>query len=88
MVYNVSYDLCEPGQKYKKLHELIVKISNNRWAHILDSTYIIQSSSSSEQIYKYLSSALDKNDKIFISEVLNYYGYLESEHIEYIKGLF
>ncbi len=89
MVYNISYDLHEPGQKYKELHGLIVKASNDRWAHILDSTYIIQSSSSAEQIYNYLSEALDKNDKIFISEVTqNYSGFLDSDHDPYINGLF
>lgn len=89
MVYNISYDLCAPNQKYDKLHELIVKVSNGKWAHVLDSTYIIQSFSSAEQIYNSLLPALDNNDRIFISEITkSYYGQLKTEQWTYIKGLF
>lgn len=89
MVYNVSYDLYDPGQKYDKLHELIVAVSNNRWSHPLKSTYIIQSNKTSEQIHNYLSAALDSNDLILITEInYNYYGTLDKKHWPYIKGLF
>ena len=89
MVYSISYDLHEPGQKYKKLHQLIKDISNDRWANILESTYIIKSFMSPEQIYKHLSSALDKNDCIFISEITsNYSGVLGEDMCPYIKNLF
>ncbi len=89
MVYIISYDLISPGQKYQEIHDLIVKISNNRWAHILDSTYIIESYESAEQIFNDLSPALDSNDNIFISEITtNYYGLLPKKYWSYIKELF
>ncbi|WP_271814223.1 hypothetical protein [Clostridium beijerinckii] len=89
MVYNVSYDLHDPGQKYKELHELIVSVSNNRWAHILDSTYIIESNKTSEEIHLALSKALDSNDNILVCEInKNYHGYLKKKYWQYIKGLF
>ncbi|WP_154826524.1 hypothetical protein [Clostridium butyricum] len=89
MVYNISYDLHDPGQKYQKLHDLIVKVSNNRWSHALESTYIIKSDKTPEQIYNVLSRALDSNDDILIAEITpNYYGCLDKQHWPYIKGLF
>ena len=89
MVYNISYDLHAPSQRYDKLHELIVKTSNGKWAHLLDSTYIIQSFNSAEQIYNSLLPALDNNDKIFISEITkNYYGQLTTKNWTFIKSLF
>ncbi|NFI05179.1 hypothetical protein FC959_12300 [Clostridium botulinum] len=89
MVYNISYDLHAPSQRYDKLHELIVKVSNGKWAHILDSTYIIQSFDSAEQIYNSLLPALDRNDRLFISETSkSYYGQLKTEQWTYIKSLF
>ncbi|NFM56654.1 hypothetical protein FDB98_06720 [Clostridium botulinum] len=89
MVYNISYDLNDPGQKYEQLHELIVEISNNRWVHPLKSTYIIQSSKTSEQIYNSLSAALDSNDLILITEINhNFYGALTKKYWSRIKSLF
>ncbi|CAL83934.1 hypothetical protein FDF29_09725 [Clostridium botulinum] len=89
MVYNISYDLHNPGQKYKKLHELIVEVSNNRWAHILNSTYVIQSYKNANEIYNYLSNAIDENDLIFICEITkNMQGVLKNEHWPYISNLF
>ncbi|OOM74562.1 hypothetical protein CLPUN_38030 [Clostridium puniceum] len=89
MVYNISYDLHAPKQKYDQLPELILKISNGKWSHILDSTYIIQSFSSAEQIYNSLLPALDHDDKIFISEITqSYYGQLKTEQWRYIENLF
>lgn len=89
MVYNISYDLHEPSKKYEKLHNLIKEISNNRWAHILGSTYIIHSIKSADQIYKYLSQALDNNDLIIISEITtNTQGNLNKDHWKYIEKLF
>lgn len=89
MVYNISYDLHAPSQRYDKLHELIMRISNGKWSHTLDSTYIIQSFNSAEQIYNSLLPALDRNDRIFICEITqNYYGQLKTEQWTYIKSLF
>ncbi|MFT8313214.1 MAG: hypothetical protein ABF633_03045 [Clostridium sp.] len=89
MVYNISYDLSNPGQKYEKLHKLIVEVSNNRWSHALDSTYIVQSNKTSKQIHDHLSAALDANDNIFICEIKeNYAGVLDKDHWPYIENLF
>lgn len=89
MVYNISYDLNDPGQKYEQLHELIVEVSNNRWVHPLKSTYIIESSKTSKEIYNYLSPALDSNDLVLITEMNdNLYGALAKKYWTCIKNLF
>lgn len=89
MVYMISYDLHNPGQKYQKLYELIVEVSNNRWAHSLESTYVIKSNKTPKEIYNVLSKALDSNDNILIAEISpNYYGRLDKKHWPYIKDLF
>jgi len=89
MVYKISYALSEPGQKYDKLRKLIIGISNDLWVYPLDSTYIIKSDKTSKEIYNFLSSVLDNNDKILITEITkNYSGYLDKDTWTYIQNLF
>lgn len=89
MVYNISYDLSSPGQKYEQLHKLISEVSNDVWAHVLKSTYIIQSYKTAKELYEFLSAALDENDLILITEInQNYYGCLNEKQWSYIKDLF
>lgn len=89
MVYSISYDLNNPSEKCKKLHHLIIGISKNNWVHALDSTYIIKSDKSAEEIYERLSYALDSNDLIFVSELAkNFSGYLKMDLWKPIEHLF
>lgn len=88
MIYNVSYDLNTPGQKYDELHKLIVKVSNNNWCRILKSTYVIKSDKTSEELLTEFNNVLDKNDYIFISEVnSNYTGFLNRDSFIELKKL-
>lgn len=43
MVYNISYDLHSPEQKYNKFKDLIIELSNGQYCHALNSTYVISS---------------------------------------------
>lgn len=89
MVYYISYTLSEPGKKYDNLRKLIVGLSNDLWVHPLESTYIIKSDKTSREIYNFLSSVLDNNDKIFITEITkNYSGCLDKDTWTYIQNLF
>lgn len=89
MVYNISYDLHSPDQKYDKLKKLIIAVSGDRWSKPLESCYIIKSTKSAEEIYKFLSPALDPDDRILITEITSkYYGFLNNTYWDYIKGLF
>lgn len=89
MVYNISYDLYQPNQKYNELHKLIEIISNGDYSHILDSTFIIKCDKTSDEICTFLSKALDNNDYIFVSQIFkNFYGFVDSKHVDLINSFF
>ena len=59
----VAYDLNQPGQKHKKLLEILhpykpVKLS--------ESSYAILTNKSPQNIYKVLQPVLDSTDKLFV----------------------
>lgn len=62
--YLISYDLNKPGQNYNDLYEAIKKIGT--WWHHLDSTWIIRSSQSAEEIRDQLKANIDSNDKLIV----------------------
>ena len=85
MVYNISYDLHSPEQKYNKFKDLIIELSNGQYCHALNSTYVISSDKTAKEIHDFLSKTLDDNDHILIMQVTqNYYGYLNSNAAESI----
>lgn len=89
MVYLISYDLNQSGQNYKDLYETIKSASNGTWMHYLDSTWIIQSSRSADEISNILKPALDNNDSLLVFEVQNQYaGWLPEEAWDYLKKMF
>lgn len=61
-VFLISYDLNNPEQDYNKLFQAI-KIYG-KWSHRLDSTWIIETSSSLKTVADDLVNHIDKNDKI------------------------
>lgn len=65
----ISYDLVNPGQKYEKLYEAI-KAEANGYLPVLDSAWLIGSSSTVQQVTDRLrSAALDDNDEILVIDV-------------------
>lgn len=89
MVYNISYDLYQPNQKYDELHKLMEVISNGNYSHIMGSTYIIKCDKTSDEICTFLSKALDNNDYIFVSEIIkNFYGLIDSKNADLINSFF
>jgi hypothetical protein len=62
--YLIGYDLRKPGQDYKDLIEAIKKLGT--WWHCLDSTWIIKSNLSAEQIRDKLTPHIDANDKLLV----------------------
>lgn len=67
-VYMISFDLeNKQTQNYDKVDNAIQKQGN--WAKILNTTYILISSSTSEQIINKVQNNLDKNDKLFIAKL-------------------
>lgn len=65
-LFIVSYDLIS-NRDYSKLYEAIRKYGS--YAHILESVWIIKSSSSSINIRDNLKSYMDSDDKLFIAKL-------------------
>lgn len=66
-VYNVSYDLNKAGKDYNGLHEELKKTSS--WLHLLDSTWLLCTTESAQQIWERLKSYIDDDDNILIAEI-------------------
>ena len=63
-VYVVSYDLRKPGRDYKGLSDELQHSPG--WWHYLDSTWLIATSESANELYKRLVYHLDRGDNILV----------------------
>ena len=64
MVYVVSYDLRKPGQDYKGLFDELQ--ASPGWWHYLESTWLIATSESANELYDRLRKHLDRDDSILV----------------------
>ena len=88
MIYSVNYDLKKPGQSYKELHEAI-KECGVSWWHYLDSTWLIDTNLSANQIWQRLEPYFDKNDVALVIRVTNdYQGWLPEKAWQWIRERF
>ena len=67
--YCISYDLKVPGRDYTALFNAIKQ--SELWWHYLDSTWIISTNESAQQVWDRLANAIDKNDYLLVIEVRN-----------------
>ena len=83
--YIISYDLKNPGRDYSSLYTAIK--SDRDWQHPLESTWIVWTTESANDIYKTVKPTLDSNDPIFISElnIMDRQGWLAKSCWEWIK---
>lgn len=78
--YLIGYDLNKDGQDYKGLYEKIKELSSNNWWHCLDSTWIIKSNLTADQILEKLKPFIDANDHILVIELgSDFAGYLSED---------
>lgn len=85
MVYIVSYDLNRPGQNYAGLYEALKSFED--WWHYLDSTWLLDTGRSAQQIYDRLAPVLDSNDSILVIRVgRDYQGWLPTKAWEWINA--
>ena len=83
-IYSVSYDLRKPGRDYTLLHKKIKDLG--AWWHYLDSTWLVKTSKSAEQIAESLRAAIDQNDRLLVINVgRDYAGWLENEAWEWLR---
>ena len=84
-MYAICYDLKTPGQDYGKLREAIKKIAGNGWWHYLDSTWLVSTSMSAQQISDTLRATMDQNDGLLVIRVTSEYnGWLPKEAWEWL----
>lgn len=84
MIYIITYDLKKEGRNYSGVIEVL-----KRYPHckIMQSTWLIKSGSSADDIYISLIGQLDSNDVLWISQVCanNMYR-LEKRALDFIKN--
>jgi len=86
MIYAINYDLKKPGQRYKRLHEAI-KQCGVSWWHYLESTWLVDTNLSADQIWARLEPHLDKNDSALVIRVTNdCQGWLPEKAWQWISG--
>jgi hypothetical protein len=76
MVYLITYDLRVPGRDYTPLYNAIKKYED--WQHPVESTWFISSNHQANDIYNYLFSFIDSNDRLLVIQVdrINKQGWL------------
>jgi hypothetical protein len=68
MVLMITYDLHRPGQNYTGLHDEIKEIGSTWW-HYLESTWLIDTSLSPQQVWERIASKVDKDDSVLVIRV-------------------
>lgn len=87
MIILVSYDLRKPGKDYGGLYEQL-KITGAWWHH-LDSTWLVQTTETPNQLYNRLRVHLDGNDFILLCEITrNYTGWLPKQAWDWLQQAF
>ena len=77
-VYLVSYDLNKTGQNYSALYKELE--ASSAWSHPLDSTWLIATNESADQLSTRMRKHLDSNDLSLVIKVTNSYaGWLTEE---------
>lgn len=79
----VSYDLNKSGQNYTALYEELKKSPN--WWHHLDSTWLIVTNETADQLRDRIRKHLDDNDTLLIIKVIRpYSGWLNKQAWEWL----
>lgn len=78
-VFIISYDLNRPGQNYPDLYDKIKSLGS--WAHILDSTWLIDTNKTAKEVFDSISPCLDSTDKIIVIEAKNHWHAILTEEI-------
>ena len=83
-VYAICYDLHRPGRSYIDLHEKIANLGH--WWHQLDSTWLVLTNKSADDIVRTLRSHMAPNDRLLVIKVTgDYQGWLPEEAWKWIR---
>jgi len=84
MLYIVTYDLRTPKRDYEGLYEQLKNSSS--WWHYLESSWLIDTTESAEDIFNRLRAHIDNNDFILIIRVgKDRHGWLPKKAWEWIQ---
>lgn len=84
--YMLTYDLNSPGQKYDELTKLIKEEISLAWCKYWESSYLLKSPYTPNEIVDKLSPYLDDGDKLFITEIIdNKNGWLTQKQWDFIN---
>jgi len=82
--YSITYDLKAPGRNYESLYEAIKQ--SGKWWHYLESTWLVITDKTSQEIWASLAQTIDKNDLLLIIEIRkDCYGWLPAEAWDWIN---
>lgn len=85
-VYMITYDLNSEGQNYEKVIQAIKDASTGVWCSYWESSYLIKSNLTVQQVSDKITPHLDSNDRLLTIEVKqNYQGWLAEKQWKYIR---
>ncbi|MEH6798951.1 MAG: hypothetical protein V7681_06585 [Halopseudomonas sabulinigri] len=83
--YVVSYDLNKSGQDYKGLYKELENSPN--WWHRLDSTWLIITNETADQLFNRIGQHIDKNDWCLVMPVSKpYSGWLTDDDWQWLRS--
>lgn len=87
MVYMITYDLNNPGQKYDDVINAI-KEASTAWCSYWKSSYLIKSNyQTAKEVFEKIKPHLDENDSVLVIEVKNNkQGWLTNKQWNYINN--
>lgn len=81
--YSITYDLKSPNKNYEGVYNAIKQ--SGKWWHFLESTWLVATNETSQQIWARLQPHLDQNDFVLIIEVKNdKFGWLPKQAWDWI----
>lgn len=87
MVYLITYDLNKTDKDYGGVFKAIKDASTGVWCHYWDSSWLIKSSLSVNDVFEKIKPHLDSNDRCLVIEVKNNkQGWLTKEQWDYINN--
>lgn len=85
MVYLISYDLNRPGQTYSSVHNAIKGLGD--WCHPLESTWLVDSYLTADQVSERVRSSIDSNDLLLVIGVTrDRAGFLPKEAWQWLES--
>jgi hypothetical protein len=84
MILVVTYKLKQPASSYTELFEVLK--SQDGWAHYMDSTWLVATDLSPEQLFQQLIEYIVKGDRVLITKLSpGYHGWLPMKAWDWIK---